>query len=131
VTAGVVVNVIVVWWLSEPLVAVRVSVALPVGVEADVATVNGCGDPALTLKVPAGLTTAPAGRPVIVTDTLPLNPLVGVTETVTSAVVLPTAVVTDDGDAANEKSGGGGPGEDDPPPHDEESSPTRIKLIDL
>ena len=121
------VNVIVVWWLSEPLVAVKVSVALPVGVESDVATVNDCGDSELTLRVPAGLATPPGGRPETVTDTLPLNPLEGVTEIVTAAVVPPAAVVTDDGDAVNEKSGGGGPVEVDPPPHDEASSPTQTK----
>ena len=127
-TAGVVVNVIVLWWLSEPLVAVKVSVALPVGVESDVATVNDCGDPGLRLKAPAGLATAPGGRPETVTDTLPLNPSEGITEIMTAAVVPPTGVITDDGDVDNEKSGGGGPEEDDPPPvHEEQSSPTQTK----
>jgi hypothetical protein len=39
-TAGVVVKVIAAWWLSEPLVAVSVRVALPEGVTSDVTTEN-------------------------------------------------------------------------------------------
>jgi hypothetical protein len=85
----------------------------------------------LTLKVAAGLATAPAGRPEMVTATVPLNPWAGVTVIMTAAVERPTAVVTDEGDADTEKSGGGGPAEDDPPPHDAHSSATQAKAITL
>jgi hypothetical protein len=101
-----------------------------VGVDADVVTVKDCEVPELMLRA-VGLAATPAGRPAIVTDTLPLNPLEGVIDMVTGVVVAPTGIVSDEGETDNEKSGEGPAGDDPPPPHEEQSSPTQAKPMTL
>src|SRR5215471_3981430 len=90
----------VVLWLRVPLVAVTVTLAAPV-----VAVLDAVKVKVLVPVVEAGLKLAvtPAGRPLTLNATLPLNPPLGVTVTVLVPVP-PWATVT--AVAVREKSGG-------------------------
>jgi hypothetical protein len=61
-------------------------------------------------KGPAGFEVTPVGRPLSVTWTLPVNPLMGVTETLTAELVAPCCTEMELDDKPKEKSGTGGGG---------------------
>src|SRR5690349_15641244 len=90
-------------WLTAPLVPVTVSVTAPAGVAAEVETVR-VDEPEPAMDAGLNLPVAPLGKPVTLSDTVPVNPFTAVTET--AYVVLPPAdTVCDAGDTATEKSG--------------------------
>ena len=71
-------RVTVVEWVSAPLVPMIVSVNVPVGVVAEVVTlIVLLPDPAT--EVGANVAAAPAGSPLALKVTVPVNPFVGVT----------------------------------------------------
>lgn len=86
------------------------------GVASVVVTVNCCGEPADTVSGDDGFVVAPVGNPDIVTTTVPVNPLAGLTDMVAEPLELPSTALRDVGATATEKSGGGGGGDDPPPP---------------
>jgi hypothetical protein len=65
----------------------------PAAAFAGTLTVNCCGEMALTLRGNVGVVVAPAGRPLIVTDTMPAKPFTATTETVTGKLVSPCATL--------------------------------------
>jgi hypothetical protein len=90
----------------------------PAAAFAGTVTVNGCGELALTLRGNAELVVAPAGRPEIVTDTVPVKPFAATTETVMGELVAPWTTLREVGETERRKSaaGGGGGGLKLPPP---------------
>jgi hypothetical protein len=76
------VAVTVVEWLRAPEVPVRVSVALPAAVVGAAVIVTFCALPGVRVS-DAGCAVTPAGRPVMATVTVPVNPLAGVAFTLT------------------------------------------------
>ena len=64
-------------WTRLPLVAVRVSVVVPIAAEEDVVTFK-VDDPDPDIEAGVKLAVTPEGRPLTLRATLPVNPLVGV-----------------------------------------------------
>jgi hypothetical protein len=81
-------------------------VELPIGVLVAAATENCCDELRFMPTGDAGFMLTPTGNPAIATDTVPLNPFVPVTETVSTAVAQPCETLRDDGLTEIEKSGG-------------------------
>jgi hypothetical protein len=102
---------------SVPDVACNLNATVPVGVALVVVTVNDCPDPAETVSGDGGFVVAPVGNPNIAIDTVPVNPLAGVTDTVAGPLLLPSVAVKDAGATETVKSAAGGGGEPEPPPH--------------
>jgi hypothetical protein len=92
---------------------------VPVGVEPVVATVNDCEEPAETVSGEEGFVVAPAGNPKIATDTVPVNPFAGVTDTIAGPLLPPSVAVNDAGATETVKSAAAGDEElvPEPPPH--------------
>ncbi len=82
-------------WVSEPELPVRVSVPVPAWAEAPALKVTVCAAPGARLRVD-GLAVTPAGSPVNVTVTTPVNPFTPVVETLI-CVVDPVAIATTPG----------------------------------
>ena len=74
-------NVTVALWARLLLVPVTVMVKLPEGVELAVDIVR-VDDPDALIDDGPKLAVAPLGKPVALKDTVPLNPLMGVTDTI-------------------------------------------------
>ena len=75
--------------------------------------------PAAMLNGLAGFDVTPAGRALSVTCTLPVKPLMGVTEKLTAELAAPCCTVIEPDDRPRVKSGiggGGGVTDDEPPP---------------
>lgn len=103
-------------WLKLPLVPCRVRERVPV--EALAGRVNDtCADALAAMVIgEEGEVVAPEGRPLAATETDPENPLIPAMETVTGALVIPPAALTEDAEAEIEKSpAGGGGGVEEPP----------------
>ena len=66
----------------------------------DAASVVVCAVPGVRLKV-AGVAVTPAGRPVMATATVPVNPLIAVAVTLAGDPAAPGAMVSEVGDTAS------------------------------
>ena len=66
--------------------------------------------PAATLNGLVGFEITPAGSPLKITCTLPVNPLFGLTETLTAELAPPCETETEFAERDREKSGAGGGG---------------------
>ena len=86
-----------------PLAPATANVAEPAGVVAEVETVS-VDDPEVVMDAGLNAAVTPAGKPVALSDTAPLNPFTAVTETA-YVVLPPTDTVCEAGDAATVKSG--------------------------
>ena len=80
--------------------------ALPIAADEEAVRVRFCGVPGVNVSV-AGLELTPAGSPLRVTVTAPVNPFAGTALTLTCWPVLPATSATVAGAAVSEKSGGG------------------------
>jgi hypothetical protein len=94
----------------DPLVPDATIAAFPVEALASAEKRTDVLDPAATLKGLDGLETTPAGKPARVTWTVPLKPLVGLTERLTAGLVAPCWTLMEFEAKPMEKSGCGGGG---------------------
>src|SRR5713101_6580657 len=93
-------------WLVLPLVPVMVSVEVLCGAVLLVVMVS-VAEPGAFTELALNVAVTPAGAPLTLSATAPLNPFTTPTLTV-ELVLLPAVTVSELGDADTEKSGGGG-----------------------
>src|SRR5271165_973686 len=94
-TSGPVVRLTVASWASEPLIACNFTETVPVGVESIVPIRKDCGTLGDRLSGDDGFVVAPGGNSDTATDTVPVKPLIGVTDKVADPLVPPTTALRD------------------------------------
>ena len=93
-------------WVRLPEVPVNCTVAVALAADEDAAKLMGCDAPASSVS-DEGVAVTPAGRPLMVMATVPVKPLMAVTESVTDCALPPAVRLTLEPVVLREKSGGG------------------------
>ena len=101
---GATVSVNVAEWTCFPEVPEKVSVALPAAADELAVMVTFCGVPGVRLKV-EGLAVTPAGSPLMLMATVPVNLLTALAVTLTVEPAAPAVRLRDAGETAKVKSG--------------------------